>query len=117
MAFTVRFSADDARHGIAVGRGSPLLFRAVALNTGNGFDSKTGIFTAPVAGTYVFFLMQLGVYARGSVTLDIVKHGGVLERVYCHGHEDQGSGQVTAPLRAGQQVWVRRVSGKAVRGN
>ena len=110
MAFTVRFPADDSRYGMAVGRG--------ALNTGNGFDPKTGIFTAPVAGTYVFFLTQMGpVYTRGPVTLAIVKRGGVLDLVYCHGYEDQGSGRVTAYLRAGQQVWVRRVSGKAVRGN
>ena len=89
----------------------------MALNTGNGYDSETGIFTAPVAGTYAFFLTQMGVDARGTVALAIVKHGDVLDLVYSKDHEDQGSGQVTAHLGSGQQVWVRHVSGNAVRGS
>ena len=117
VAFTVRFSSDDAVHGIALGSGSPLRFDKMALNTGNGYDSETGIFTAPVAGTYAFFLTQMGVDARGTVALAIVKHGDVLDLVYSKDHEDQGSGQVTAHLGSGQQVWVRHVSGNAVRGS
>jgi hypothetical protein len=36
--------------------GAVLHFPTVHLNDGNGYDVTSGFFTAPVAGTYVFFL-------------------------------------------------------------
>ena len=36
--------------------GETLIFQTTTLNEGLGYDNKTGIFTAPVAGTYMFSL-------------------------------------------------------------
>ena len=117
MAFTVRFSGDNVSHGIAIGSNAPLRFDDIDFNAGNGYDPQTGFFTAPVAGTYAFFLTQMGSYNHGIVYLAIVKHDTVLDIVYSEDHEDQGSGQVTTHLSTGERVWVRHYRGTGVRGD
>ena len=116
VAFTVRFSADNATHGIVTGPLSPLRFDDVDFNAGNGYDPQTGIFSAPVTGTYAFFLTQMGTFNGGNAYLAIVKHDVILDVIYSKDHEDQGSSQVTTHLAAGEQVWVRQQGGPAVRG-
>ena len=40
--------------------GEALVFPEVQLNDGNGYNNKTGIFTAPVSGTYILMTMLQG---------------------------------------------------------
>ncbi|KAK7094625.1 C1q-related factor-like [Littorina saxatilis] len=117
VAFTVRFTFDDALNGIPLHSTSPMLFDDIVLNTGDGYDPQNGTFTAPVAGTYSFFLTQMGVNGHGGTILAIVQNGTTLDFVYCKDHEDQGSTQVTSHLVYGEQVWVRQQGGNAVRGS
>jgi hypothetical protein len=56
VAFTVTFSHDDSDDGIPLGPHQTLKFDRVVTNAGNGYDPTTGLFTAPVAGYYAFYL-------------------------------------------------------------
>ncbi|KAL8612143.1 hypothetical protein ACOMHN_021956 [Nucella lapillus] len=116
VAFTVRFVADNAADGVAIGPHSILRFDDIIYNTGNGYDPHTGIFTAPLAGSFSFFLNHMGAGSHGDVYLSIVKNGGIVDIAFSHHHEDQGSSQVTTHLKAGEKVWVQQNAGNAVRG-
>lgn len=51
-----------------------VMYPYVITNTGNGYDTKTGKFTSPRKGTYVFFVTTVS-HERFSVYLDIVYNG------------------------------------------
>jgi len=46
---------------------NPLVFTQVDTNVGNGYDSSTGIFTAPVTGTYSFNVQLCTIQDKGAV--------------------------------------------------
>ena len=45
-------------------QGVPMIYNNVIQNTGNHYNGSTGLFTAPVAGNYVF---ECGIYASGTM--------------------------------------------------
>nr|XP_022295459.1 complement C1q-like protein 2 [Crassostrea virginica] len=46
-------------------------FDSILVNDGNGYDDRTGVFTCPVAGTYMFVVdVQLNKYAYLSIMLN-----------------------------------------------
>lgn len=53
MGFTARKKLADVR-GLRLYE--TIVFDDVVYNAGDGYDPETGFFTAPVAGSYVFFL-------------------------------------------------------------
>lgn len=96
-----------------------LQFDHVITNIGLGYNTNTGIFTAPVAGVYAFFLSVTSSNNHGLLILAIDKHGNTLDYVYTEGSadsNDQGSSHVTTQMAAGEQLWVRQHAGVAVRG-
>ncbi|XP_025098013.1 tripartite motif-containing protein 45-like [Pomacea canaliculata] len=49
VSFRVRLSADTT-----VTEENPVIFDVVDFNEGGGYDTATGVFTAPITGTYIF---------------------------------------------------------------
>ncbi|KAK7106909.1 hypothetical protein V1264_014932 [Littorina saxatilis] len=117
VAFTVYFSADPIQdfgvHGI-------LRFDHIVTNTANGYDAKTGIFTSPVSGLYVFHLDVMSVDNGLSVSINIIKNGVALDDAYASGgkRNDQGNSLVTIDLKAGEKVWTQHSYGStSIRGS
>lgn len=69
VSFSVNTSTTSASTS------APFIFTNVVDNTGSGYNVSTGIFTAPVAGYYMF---AAGVNAGGAFQLNILKNGSVL---------------------------------------
>ena len=51
---TVAFSANVMAKPLELGAGQTVIYDKVLTNDGNGYDDRTGVFTCPVAGTYMF---------------------------------------------------------------
>ena len=117
MAFTVHFANSPVNN---IGDKGVFKFDTVITNVGQGYDTHTGIFTAPVPGTYLFFLNLMSSNDHGSIWAAIDKHGEMIGSVWAGGsgdHDDQGSSLVTTHMNAGDQVWVRQNAGSsAVQG-
>ena len=95
-----------------------VVFDEVFTNIGNAYSSLSGMFTAPLAGSYAFFLSQMAPNSHDALWLAIVKNGVVLDEVYAQGSGDsfdQGSSLVSTDLAAGDKVWVRQHVGDAIR--
>uniref|UniRef100_A0A8W8J9B6 C1q domain-containing protein n=1 Tax=Magallana gigas TaxID=29159 RepID=A0A8W8J9B6_MAGGI len=97
--------------------GSTLVFPTVIYNEGTGYNSSTGIFTAPTAGTYVFYVSVQSAWHK-YIYLNIVMNGSIKVRAlawYDSGSSvrilQTGTNLVILHLQAGDRVWVRRGGG------
>ncbi|XP_076828701.1 complement component 1, q subcomponent-like 4 like [Brachyhypopomus gauderio] len=54
VAFSASLLDSETGHNGPVLETSPLIYKRVFTNFGNGYDSSTGIFTAPLKGVYYF---------------------------------------------------------------
>ena len=121
MAFSAHISSSHGRgvdEGMPLGDKQTVIFDNVFTNIGNAYSATNGMFTAPVSGSYAFFLSQMAPNHHGAVWLAIVKNGVVLDLAFAQGNNDsfdQGSSEVTTHLAAGDQVWVRQQAGDAIR--
>ncbi|XP_078315775.1 uncharacterized protein LOC111103845 [Crassostrea virginica] len=90
-----------------------LIFSKAILNVGNGFNPSTGVFTSPVAGTYVFYVSALE-YSKQHLQVDIVLNS--VSKVKLVGDSDAayqtGTNMVVLNLQKGDSVWVKHVYGK-----
>ena len=84
-----------------------LIFNSVILNVGNGYNPSTGVFTSPVAGTYVFYVTAVE-YNKQYLVVDIVLNS--VSKVRTMGHNDAsyqtGANMVVLNLQKGDSVWV-----------
>lgn len=116
VSFTVHFSKPDVR---GLGKDQVLVFDVVGNNIGNGYNTGTGFFTAPVAGSYVFFLaMQRYGEDESTFIASIVKGStpiGVAEAGYSP--YEHGSMLVTTHLEPGDTVCVKAILGTIVFGS
>ena len=90
-----------------------LIFNKAILNVGNGYNPSTGIFTSPVAGTYVFFVTAVE-YNKQALAVDIVQNSVSKVRTLAEhtaGYQT-GTNMVVLNLQKGESVWVRYVGGK-----
>ena len=60
-----------AKH-LTLGRGQTLVYGGILTNEGNGYDDRTGVFTCPVAGTYMFVVDCLSI-SQSSLDLKLNK--------------------------------------------
>lgn len=55
----VSFSVSVKGKELKLGTGQTIIYNNILTNDGNGYDDKTGVFTCPVAGTYMFVVDAL----------------------------------------------------------
>ena len=90
-----------------------LIFNSVIVNVGNGYNPSTGVFTSPVAGTYVFYVTAVE-YSNNGLYVDIVLNSVSKVRAYSHSSTafQTGTNMVVLNLQKGDSVWVIHYSGK-----
>jgi hypothetical protein len=67
--------------GLTAGQTYPFILSDVEFNDGGGYDSGTGIFTAPITGIYTFFISYKADGAGSSRALNLLKNGTVYENL------------------------------------
>ena len=95
-----------------------LIFNQVISNVGNGYDPKTGVFTAPRAGTYIFYAAAVE-YGTQYLRLDIVINNVAKVRLlgYSSASYQTGTNMVAQYLRRGDDVRVIHSYGKGYYSN
>ena len=68
----VGFSVYVKAKHLTLGRGQTLVYDGILTNEGNGYDDRTGVFTCPVAGTYMFVVDCLSI-SQSSLDLKLYK--------------------------------------------
>ena len=90
-----------------------LIFNKAILNVGTGYNPSTGVFTSPVAGTFVFYVTALE-YSKQYLMVDIVLNS--VSKVKLVGESaaayQTGTNMVVLNLQKGDSVWVRHVRGQ-----
>jgi hypothetical protein len=98
-----------------VNPGSPMIWESVLSNVGNGYNPANGVFTAPIAGTYVFgFNTLMNFAATGEFRYEFFKNGalynGVIRTKAASGWETiQGTDQIY--LNAGETIYINYSTG------
>ncbi|XP_070196809.1 complement C1q tumor necrosis factor-related protein 3-like [Littorina saxatilis] len=101
VAFTVRFAADP----VTIGINQTLKFDNFVTNIGGGYDTSTGIFTAPLAGLYAFYLDVMNANKDTELEVKLVKNGATVDVTLANGLLDQGSYLSPLHLNKGDKVW------------
>ena len=88
-----------------------LVFPKVITNVGNGYNPSDGVFTAPRAGVYVFFV-NVQSYGSQSIYVDIVLNGATKVRTMAITSNDAGPNLAVLSLQTGDRVWVKYYAGQ-----
>lgn len=106
---TVMFSSKNMADRSS-SRRQVLVFFSVMQNIGNGYDSSTGIFTAPVKGTYMFnvqLCVRKGLWAKFHLVVNSSSNVIAAFRHYNTDGSDVFTTTTVHPLSVGQQIWVQ----------
>lgn len=119
ISMKVGFSASSNAYDINWSGGA-LVFDVVITNMGNGYNPSDGVFTAPIAGVYVFFVNVQG-YNTQNVYADIVQNGSTKVRTMAVSDSedrfDAGTNLAVLTLQEKDRVWVKNYSGKGYYNN
>ncbi|XP_061176211.1 uncharacterized protein LOC133185171 [Saccostrea echinata] len=121
----IGFTAGVSSSGRSWSSGK-LIFTKVLYNQGNGYDSASGVFTAPSAGMYVFYV-SITSYSSNTISVDIILNGysqvtaranGGSGSLYTgYGSSDysypyqSGTNMAVLSLKRGDRVWTGYKSG------
>ena len=115
IAFTVAVAS-----GSTTWSSGTLVFPKVITNVGNGYNPSDGVFTAPRAGLYVFFV-NVQSYSNKIIYVEIVLNGATKVRTmaYSTGSDlyDAGPNLAVLSLQTGDRVWVKYWSGQGYHTN
>lgn len=109
VAFSASLLASGVGHeGPHVSVLSPLIYKKVFINIGNGYDSDTGIFTAPVKGVY-YFRFYAHCHADIRMAVSLYKNGNVQCSVFSWKPITNGnaSNGIVLNLEKGDQIYTR----------
>ncbi|XP_037100620.1 complement C1q tumor necrosis factor-related protein 3-like [Syngnathus acus] len=91
-----------------------LIFKRVIHNVGNGYDSNTGIFTAPVKGLY-FIMFNGNVGNSGALNAAVIKNGVNMFAIYdTQGTFSSATNGMPLELEQGDKVWVTLWPNKSI---
>ena len=108
----VAFYARMLNHNYHKSPGQTLKFDDAVLNVGNGYNSSTSTFTAPVHGIYVFMCSIHGYNPKGaSFNVNIIHNTDTISRFRSDGI-DQTSGNAILYLNMGDRVYLRVENGR-----
>lgn len=79
-----------------------VVYDRVFLNMGNGYDSSTGVFTCPNAGTYAFLVHGVST-ATSQLNLDIYRNNNYTVSVFAHVNNGYASGHQSIILQLDQR--------------
>ncbi|XP_051265192.1 cerebellin-2-like [Dicentrarchus labrax] len=108
------FTAAEWTHHGPFEAATTLIFKRVMTNIGDGYDSNTGIFTAPVKGLYyIRFTGCVG--DSGSLNAAVLKNGVNMFAIYdTRGTHGSGSNGMTLVLEQGDQISVTLWTGNSI---
>ena len=101
---TLKGVAFHARCSTSLTSKSTLIFNSVQSNEGNGYDGKTGIFTAPIPGVYMFLVSVRNVSSECN-TSNVSILVQECERAATHGSGTR-TAHTVVKLNKGEQVRV-----------
>lgn len=103
MAFTAAVTKASTTWNSGI-----LIFNVVISNIGDGYYKSTGVFTVPMAGTYVFYA-SANEYASQEIGLDITLNS--VSKVRLAGYKVRLT-RLGQTLQRGDRVWVKHVFDK-----
>ncbi|XP_071103066.1 uncharacterized protein [Haliotis cracherodii] len=98
VAFEVFSTPDVTLYGNQVYK-----FDAVTLNNGKGYHAASGIFEAPVSGTYLFWASIL---PKTSIHVDLYKEGRILATGLAQ-HPGMASLTYMTAVKKGEKLWFQ----------
>lgn len=115
IAFDASFRAANVSN---VRQGMTAQFDDVFMNAGNGYNPATGIFTAPVSGTYVFYI-KIQTYAGLPQHLNLRDNGRDFGHAYGDDPNswDMASTLELVHLNQGEPIWVWAGTDNEFRGS
>ncbi|XP_060576103.1 cerebellin-1-like [Ruditapes philippinarum] len=107
----IAFSVTLKNNLATLGKAQAIVFDEINLNVGNTYDSRHGIFTAPVDGPYEFTFATL-VPGGKQTGMELVKNGEPMAKTVSgdNSYYTMATNVVDLDLKAGDEVWVRHAN-------